>query len=676
MRLFAAVLASKGVGGSPGTDHYTAADDTASAATGSGSIDVDVLANDTASGPKRIVSAAAVSPLPAAAVSITGTAPNQKVRIDKTGLAAGTYTVDCFCALQSNPAIGGASAITLTLSAVTLPTVDIARVGAENRTEGNSGSINVDFNVSRTGPPLPAGSVRWDLDGDVTPADLIVGQPLGGTLNWADGNGDTKLVRVGVKGDADVEPDERCAVRLSNPVNNLLGLNYAFAVIVNDDDGGGVGDYPEAPFTPTSIVDATTPSDFATKYAALSSGQWLRMPAGNFALPDGFAFNRAFPSGPGVAIVGAGMAANGRDPLTVIPSKDLTVTQNKHCFHQIQFTHSLSGSNSKLTDADPYIMRITAAYFSMTKCWMRGNRGIFFADSTACHDNYVGWNRMSTAVAQGLQFVKWSLEPLPTGSVKHRNSILANNYIRATGPSDDNNAYTIYIGNGHARGGDDRYIQGFKVVNNLWDSPAAGWDKALYFKCGVEEISGNTILNGTQSFIMRHGSITEGADATTSTISCQKLWNNYFDVSFFILGGAGHDVRGNYIKVNDGLRIDCGWTQGSGGQYHDAASHSLFVRNQIITGTDATRPYRLGYYDAGGTAPTDRRGGKLRDVKIWGHLGNALVPGISSLIHDAATVDAASLSFSTSLGSYADPGIATALAQTQVGFKVTGQNNG
>ena len=97
--------------------------------------------------------------------------------------------------------------------------------------------------------------------------------------------------------------------------------------------------YPEAPFTPTSIVDVPDLASFASAYASATAGQWLRLPSGNFAIPDGFAFNRAFAAH-GVAIVGAGMAANGRDPLTVIPSKDLTVSKDRHWFHQLQFTHS------------------------------------------------------------------------------------------------------------------------------------------------------------------------------------------------------------------------------------------------------------------------------------------------------------------------------------------------
>ena len=441
--------------------------------------------------------------------------------------------------------------------------------------------------------------------------------------------------------------------------------------------------YPEAPFAPTSIIVATDAADFAAKYnTTLAAGQHLQLPAGTVALPDGFAFNRTFAA-PGVAIVGAGVAANGRDPLTIIPSKDLTVTKDWHAFHQLQFTYSVPGPSTEITVADPFVMRINgAAFFSMTKCWIRGNRGIAFNDDAGCHDNYVGWNRFSTDDAEGAQFCRWALDVLLAGSPKHKNTVFAHNYLRHIGPCNDVNAYAIYIGNGHPGGGEAGIIDGFKVVNNLWDFTAAGWDKAIYLKRGIEEISGNTILNGTQSFNMRHGSLTDCAPAsnnTSTTVSCRKLWNNYMDVSDFILQGTGHDVRGNYIKCPKGLAITASYIQNTANRArHEGCSHSLFVRNQIVTPT-GVKPYRLGFHEAQPTdepAPNTKWGGKLRDVKIWGHVGSEIIGSLSDLIFDAAWVDSASCSFSTSLGTYADPGMATARAQTSVGFKITGQNNG
>lgn len=94
------------------TDSYTAADDTASAKTGTGNVDIDVLLNDTASGAKTLISVTAVAPLTSGQVSIA----NGKLRIVKTGLAAGTYQATYRGALLSNTAIGGTGTATLTLT--------------------------------------------------------------------------------------------------------------------------------------------------------------------------------------------------------------------------------------------------------------------------------------------------------------------------------------------------------------------------------------------------------------------------------------------------------------------------------------------------------------------------------------------------------------------------------
>lgn len=434
------------------------------------------------------------------------------------------------------------------------------------------------------------------------------------------------------------------------------------------------GSFPEAPFAPTSVITATSPADFATKYANLQAGQHLKLPSGNFALPDGFAFNRTFAA-PGVAIIGAGMAANGRDPLTIIASKNHTVTKDRHWFHQIQFTYSVPGSNSAVDVNDPFIMRITAANFSMTKCWIRGNRGIEFSDNVACRNNYVGWNRFCTDDPQGLQFTRWALQNLATNSTKHRGSVFAHNYIRMTGPSDDNNAYTIYIGNGHASGGDDRLIQGFRIVNNLFQAAQTGWDKAIYLKCDVEEISGNTI-DGFQAFIMRHGSLTRCTPASenTTTTTGGKIHRNWLKVTTCELNGAGHDVRGNYIECPTGIGVKPGYRRSSG-QFYDSANDSVFVGNRIETGSPARPAYRMGVNESGATLDLTR-GGKLRGIKVYKTLGNAIPANIAAMVHDAAFCDTSEWALNSGLGPHGDPGMAVKLAQTDVGFKVTGQENG
>jgi uncharacterized protein len=102
--------------------------------------------------------------------------------------------------------------------------------------EGDSGTSALTFTVSRTGGDDGAVGASWTIAfGTANAADLGAGQPLSGSVAFADGE-TSKTVIVQVAGDTDFEPDETFTVTLSAPTGGAtLGDSAATGTIVNDD---------------------------------------------------------------------------------------------------------------------------------------------------------------------------------------------------------------------------------------------------------------------------------------------------------------------------------------------------------------------------------------------------------------------------------------------------------
>jgi VCBS repeat-containing protein len=104
-------------------------------------------------------------------------------------------------------------------------------------TEGNSGSSAITFTVHRDGGSAGAVSATWTItfpDG-ADASDLGVGQPLSGSVAFADGE-ISKTITVQVAGDTSFEGNETFAVTLSPPSGGaVLGDAAAVGTIVNDD---------------------------------------------------------------------------------------------------------------------------------------------------------------------------------------------------------------------------------------------------------------------------------------------------------------------------------------------------------------------------------------------------------------------------------------------------------
>jgi predicted extracellular nuclease len=94
--------------------------------------------------------------------------------------------------------------------------------------EGDDGTTNLVFTVTRSGGSVGAVSAQFDIvGGTFTFVDLS--GPMGGTVNFADGQ-TTATITYAVNGDILIEPDETIALRLSNPTGGAT---------ITDADGTG-----------------------------------------------------------------------------------------------------------------------------------------------------------------------------------------------------------------------------------------------------------------------------------------------------------------------------------------------------------------------------------------------------------------------------------------------------
>lgn len=118
-------------------------------------------------------------------------------------------------------------------------------IGDANVNEGNSGTQNLTFTVTRAGGSDGAVTAAWTVSfpgangADAT--DFAGGTSFNGTVSFADGQ-TSATITLAVSGDTIVEADETVTVTLSNPTGGAaLGDATATGTILNDDSAGPAG---------------------------------------------------------------------------------------------------------------------------------------------------------------------------------------------------------------------------------------------------------------------------------------------------------------------------------------------------------------------------------------------------------------------------------------------------
>ena len=106
--------------------------------------------------------------------------------------------------------------------------------------EGNSGTTNMTFTVTRAGGSTGAVAADWTLSfGSADAADLGGGQATTGTVNFADG-ATTATITIAVAGDTDIESNEDFTITLSNPTGGVtISDASGTGTITNDDSAPG-----------------------------------------------------------------------------------------------------------------------------------------------------------------------------------------------------------------------------------------------------------------------------------------------------------------------------------------------------------------------------------------------------------------------------------------------------
>jgi len=131
--------------------------------------------------------------------------------------------------------------VTFSLDSLLPTTLAITALDAD-KNEGNSGTTEFTFVVTRSGNITESSSVSWVVSGSgINPAspDDFVGNGIdfpSGSVSFSPGQA-TRIITINVKGDTEIEPTERFVVRILNPVNATITSATAIGVIRNDDAG-------------------------------------------------------------------------------------------------------------------------------------------------------------------------------------------------------------------------------------------------------------------------------------------------------------------------------------------------------------------------------------------------------------------------------------------------------
>jgi hypothetical protein len=129
--------------------------------------------------------------------------------------------------------LGDATSVTCTL--VDDDTPPVIHISSAQVSEGNAGSAEMVFTVSRTGNLGKPSDVNWSyVSGSASADDFAGGVPAGGTVSFAAGES-SRTIAVGIAGDTRIEPDETFFLQITPTRFGTAGTSQGQGLIVNDD---------------------------------------------------------------------------------------------------------------------------------------------------------------------------------------------------------------------------------------------------------------------------------------------------------------------------------------------------------------------------------------------------------------------------------------------------------
>jgi hypothetical protein len=201
----------------------------------------------------------------------------ESVTLPNETTSTGRIKVQCLNNIFFNVSVADFSINGVSLLAITADSADKA--------EGNSGSTDYTFSVTRSGDTSGTASVTYSVTGlgdDPANAADFIGDTLpSGSVDFTDGESN-KTITVNVAGDTDLESDESFTVVLSNPVSSSISSASANAIIENDDTDSNTDS--DTGSNTDSDTGSNTDSDTSQESSSSSGGGsggllvWLLLP--------------------------------------------------------------------------------------------------------------------------------------------------------------------------------------------------------------------------------------------------------------------------------------------------------------------------------------------------------------------------------------------------------------
>ena len=228
----------------------------------------------------------------------------------------------------------------------TLDTNDFVSIAATsaNKSEGDAGSTNFTFVVTRTGYTADATSVSYTISGSGTdPADEFdfITPLSGGTVQFAAGE-TSQIVTIEVAGDTIVELDEDFTVMLSNAADDTQIVGGAAIGTIQNDDAEAAS--AEIVVTPTTGLTTSEDARTASFTVALTS------------LPDAdvTVFVSSMDTTEGIVDIGelTFTAANWSEAQTVVVRGVDDTVRDGHVSYTVSVTSQTTGINYQDVDPD------------------------------------------------------------------------------------------------------------------------------------------------------------------------------------------------------------------------------------------------------------------------------------------------------------------------------------